>query len=74
MSKSRIDVEVLKERTIVVMSRLRDVINISLETSVNIFYVLINKIKDIEKENVLKENVLEKLEYSQSNVIVLRLK
>ena len=48
----------------IVMSRLRDITNIFLETSVDIFYVLINKIEDIEKENVLRKNVFEKLEYS----------
>ena len=64
MSKSRIDVKVLKERTIVVMSRSRNVTNISLETSIDVFYVLINKIENIEKENVLRESIFEKLEYS----------
>ena len=47
----------------IVMSRLRDVTNISLETFINVFYVFINKTKDIEKENILKESIFEKLEY-----------
>ena len=64
MSKLNIDVEVLKKRTIIVMSRLRDVTDISLETFINVFHVLINKIENIKKENILRENVLEKLEYS----------
>ena len=64
MSKLRIDVEIRKERTMVVMSRSRDVTSISLEISVDVSHVLTNKTGDIEKENVLRENVLEKLEYS----------
>ena len=74
MSKSRIDVEILEERTVIVISRSRDVIDISLETSIDIFYVLTNKIEDIEKENVLRESIFKKLEYFQSNVITLRSK
>ena len=64
MSKSRIDVEVLKERTVIIMSRSRDVTNISLETFVDVFYVLIDKTKNIEKENVSRKSIFEKLEYS----------
>ena len=64
MLESRINVEILKERTMIVMSRSRDVTNISLKVFVDIFYVLTNKIEDIEKESVLRESVLEKLEYS----------
>ena len=64
MSELRIDVEVLEERAVVVMSRLRDVTDIFLESSIDVSHVLINKIEDIEKEDVLIESVLEKLEYS----------
>ena len=64
MSELNIDVEVLEERTLVIMSRLQDVTDISLEVSIDVFYVLINKIEDIEKENILRENVFKKLEYS----------
>ena len=64
MSKSRIDVEVLKEYTMIVISRLRDVTSISLKTSVDIFYVFINKTRDIKKESVLRESIFEKLRYS----------
>ena len=63
MSKLRIDVEVLEKRTIVVISRLRDIINIFLETSIDVFYVLINKIKNIKKENTLRKSIFEKLKY-----------
>ena len=63
MSKSRINVEVLEERTVIVMSRLQDVINIFLEISVNVFYVLIDKIVNIKKESTLKKSIFEKLEY-----------
>ena len=64
MSKLRIDVKVLKERTMIVISRSRDVINISLETFVDVSYILTNKIKNIKKENVLKESIFKKLKYS----------
>ena len=64
MSKSRIDVKTLKERTMIVMSRSRNVINISLETSINVFYVFIDKIENIKKENISKESIFEKLKYS----------
>ena len=63
MSESRIDVEVLKKCTVIVISKSRDVINISLEISINVFYVFTNKIKDIKKESILKESILKKLEY-----------
>ena len=63
MSESRIDVKVLKERTIIVISRSRDIINISLEIFINVFHVLINKIEDIEKESISKENIFKKLKY-----------
>ena len=64
MSKSRIDVEVLKERTVIVISRSRDITSIFLEAFVDVFYVLTNKIENIKKENVLRKNIFEKLEYS----------
>ena len=64
MSKSRIDVKTLKERTVIVMSRLRDITDISLKVFIDTFYVFTDKIKDIEKESVLKKNIFEKLEYS----------
>ena len=46
------------------MSRSWDVTDISLETSVDVFYVLINKIENIEKKNISRKNIFEKLEYS----------
>ena len=64
ISKSRINVEVLEKYTIIVISRSRDIINISLETSIDVSHVLINKIEDIEKESTLRESIFEKLEYS----------
>ena len=74
MLKSRINVEVLKECTVIIMLRSRDIINFSLGTSVDVSYVLTYKIEDIKKENVLKESIFEKLKYSQSNTIVSCLK
>ena len=64
MSKSRIDVETLEKRTMIVISRSQDVINISLETFVDVFHVLTNKTGNIKKESVLRKSVFEKLEYS----------
>ena len=64
MSKLRIDVETLEKRIVIVMSRPWDITDISLETSVDIFHVFINKTEDIKKESVLRESVPEKLEYS----------
>ena len=64
MSESRINVKVLKERTMIVMSKSRDITDIFLEVFVNVFHVLTNKIRDIEKEDILKKSVLKKLEYS----------
>ena len=64
MSKSRIDVKVLKERTIVIISRLQDVTSIFLETFVDVFYVLINKTENIKKKSISRKSIFEKLEYS----------
>ena len=64
MSESHIDVEILKKRTVITISRSRDITNISLKTFIDVFYVLTNKIEDIEKESVSRKSILEKLEYS----------
>ena len=74
MSESHIDVEVLEKRTIVTISRSRNVTNISLETFVDAFHVLTNKIENIKKESISKKSIFEKLRYSQSDTIVSRSK
>ena len=63
MSELRIDVEILKKRTVIIMSILRDVTNISLEIYIDVFYVFINKTKNIKNKDVSKENIFEELEY-----------
>ena len=63
MSKSRIDVKILEERTMVVILKSRNVISISLRTSIDVFYVFIDKIENIKKESTLRENVFKKLKY-----------
>ena len=63
MSESRIDVEVLEKRTMVVISRSRDVTSISLETFIDVSHVLTNKTGDIKKESISRKSISEKLEY-----------